>query len=120
MAGEVLISNKQRYARVLSFNNPRDIPDVGFVESTVGGAVISKTRTTTDPDTYTLTSPELVILNAYTRYPNFVAIVTSTGQQFSDIYPTYTGTIGSFTACVVTLHSDGAGLNADNTYIQFS
>lgn len=87
---------------------------------TPSSTVITKTRTTTDADTYTLTSGELLILNTYTRYPNFVAIVTSTGQQFFDIYPTYTGTVGSFTACVVQLHSDGAGLNADNTFIQFS
>jgi len=91
-----------------------------WVSITPSADVITKTRTTSDADTYTLTSGELIILNTYTRYPNFVAIVTATGQQFFDIYPTYTGTVGSFTACVVQLHSDGSGLNADNTIIQFS
>jgi hypothetical protein len=86
----------------------------------IGGAVISKTLTTSNPDTYTLSPAELVTLNLYARYPNFVAIVTSTGQQFSDIFPIYTGTVGNFTACVVQLHSDGSGSNADNTTIQFS
>lgn len=120
MAGEVLISSLQRYARILSFSNDRDIPDVGYVNDAVGGTVISKTLTISDPDTYTLTSDELIVLNTYTRYPNFVAIVTASGQQFNDIYPVYTGIVGAFTSCTVYLHSAGGGLNAEDTIIQFS
>jgi hypothetical protein len=82
--------------------------------------VIDALVTTTDPDIYTFSPTELVILNTYTRYPNFVAIVMATGQQFFDIYPIYTGSVGAFTACVVQLHSDGAGNNAEDTTIQFS
>jgi len=85
-----------------------------------GGAVITKTRTISDADTYTLSAPELAILNSYTRYPNFVAITTGSGQQWFDIYPIYTGTVGAFLSCVVQLHSDGSGGNADETVIQFS
>lgn len=82
--------------------------------------VLAITAVTTDNDQYALSAPQLAILNAYGRYPNFVAIVTASGQQFFDIYPTYTGTVGAFTACTVQLHSDGVGSNAEDTVIQFS
>lgn len=71
-----------------------------------------------DPDIYTLSAGDLLILNTYARYPNFVAIIN--GTQFNDIVPTYVGAIGDFTACTVPLHSDGAGNNAEETLIQFS
>jgi hypothetical protein len=92
----------------------------GWISIVPGGDIISKTLTTSDPDTYTLSPAELIILNRYSRYPNFVAITTVSGLQWFDIIPRYTGNVGNFTACVVQLHSDGAGNNAENTVIQFS
>jgi hypothetical protein len=120
LTAPVIVTPILRYDAPKLFTDPQDIPDKQYVDAGVGGAAISKTLTTSDPDTYTLSPAELVTLNLYTRYPNFVAIVTSTGQQFSDIFPIYTGTVGNFTDCVVELHSDGLGNNADNTIIQFS
>jgi len=70
------------------------------------------------PDVYTLSAPEIAILNAYGRYPNFVAVIA--GTVFYDIIPTYTGLVGGFTSVTVQLHSDGGGLNVDDTIIQFS
>jgi len=75
---------------------------------------------TTAPDLYTLSAPELAIINSYSRYPNFTAIVTASGQQFFDIYPIYTGSVGAFTSVKVQLHGDGAGHNVENTVVQFS
>ena len=74
-----------------------------------------------DPDVYTLTVGELADVNTYGRYPNFVAIVVNaTGRQFFDIIPEYDGNPGAFTAVNVQLHGDGAGVNVDGTFIQFS
>lgn len=81
-------------------------------------AVIDALIPTTEPDVYTFSVGELVILNTYTRYPNFVALIN--GTPFPDIQPTYVGGVGVFTACTVQLHSNGAGGNQDETYIQFS
>ena len=82
--------------------------------------VVDALVATTDPDVYTLSAPELAIINQYGRYPNFVAITTASGQQWFDIYPIYTGSVGAFTQVRVQLHSDGVGNNAENTFIQFS
>jgi len=82
--------------------------------------ILVLTLNTTSPDLYTLSGPELAVINTYTRYPNFVAIVTGSGQQFFDIFPIYTGIVGAFTEVKVQLHADGAGNNAEDTVVQFS
>lgn len=82
-------------------------------------AAYSITLDTTEPSSYTLTSPQLASVNAFgPRYPNFVALIA--GRQVSDIQPTYTGSPGSFTQIDIQLHDDGSGLNADTTLVQFS
>lgn len=79
---------------------------------------VTHTAEVGDQDIYVLTAPEIDVINTYSRYPNFVALIG--GVQFNDIYPMYTGSVGSFTAIHVQLHSDGAGLNTDETFMQFS
>ena len=72
------------------------------------------------PDVYTLSAPELAIINSYGRYPNFVALMADTGTYVNDIQPTCLGIAGGFTSITVQLHGDGLGVNNDNTIIQFS
>jgi len=72
------------------------------------------------PDIYTLSAPEIAILNSYGRYPNFVAVITVTGAYAPDIVPSCLGIAGGFTSVTVQLHSDGMGNNIDDTIIQFS
>lgn len=87
---------------------------------TPSSTILVLTLDTTSSDLYTLSGPELAVINTYTRYPNFVAIVTGSGQQFFDIFPIYTGIVGAFTEIKVQLHADGAGNNAESTVVQFS
>lgn len=123
----------QSASNIIYTNPPSltDLPDNGLVtKAMLVGYVppstivtVPKTLTTSDPDIYTLTSDELDILNAYPRYPNFMSVVLASGQQFFDIYPIYSPADagpGDWTGISVQLHSDGAGNNAEDTYIQFS
>ena len=80
--------------------------------------IVDMLISTSVPDVYTLSAPELSLINEYTRYPNFVALIN--GTQWFDIVPTYVGSIGAITEVRVQLHSNGAGGNADETFIQFS
>lgn len=82
--------------------------------------VLDLTLSTSEPDLYELSDIQIEVINTYTRYPNFVAITTGSGQQWFDIYPIYIGTVGAFTEIKVQLHSDGDGNNAEETFIQFS
>lgn len=52
---------------------------------------------------YTLSPTELAAVNAFTRWPNFTAIIG--GNQFFDVFPQYTGSVGNFTQIKVQLHS---------------
>lgn len=84
------------------------------------GAVVVKTLSAGGPDIYTLTAPELAIVNSYNRFPNFVAVITATGEYAPDIVPSCLGIAGGFTSVSIRLHSDGAGNNPDDTIVQFS
>ena len=71
-------------------------------------------------DVYTLSAPELAIINSYGRYPNFIALMADSGTYVNDIQPTCLGIAGGFTSITVQLHGDGLGVNVDNTIIQFN
>lgn len=66
--------------------------------------------------TYTLNAGELAAVNAIGRLPVFT-IVSDTGQQWSDMYPTYTpyNGAGAYTNIVIQLNSD-----ANDFVAQFS
>lgn len=80
--------------------------------------VITFTLDTTKSAPYTLTSPQLASVNAFGRYPNFIALIGGTVSP--DIQPTYTGAVGAFSAITIALHDNGSGMNADTTVVQFS
>lgn len=82
--------------------------------------VLDITLSAGGPDIYTLTAPELAIVNSYNRYPNFVAVIAATGEYAPDIVPLCLGIAGGFTSVSIRLHSDGAGNNPDDTIVQFS
>lgn len=91
-----------------------------LVATIVSGSATPYTFTldTTKPDVYTLDNNQLNNVNALgAKYPPFTAIVN--GRPFDDIWPTYTGNPGAFTAVTINLHPDGSGNNAESTIIQF-
>ena len=97
--------------------NSSDLSDAGLVAKNTF-PVVTQTIAAAQPDVYTLSVGELAAINTYSRYPNFVATIG--GTPFPDIQPTYNGTLGALTSVTVQLHSDGGGLNVDDTIVQFS